>query len=276
MAVAVVRRILRRPEAQFVVVGLALFALHRAVAPRAPSRRIEVGPAVREALAQDHRRRSGAEPTAAELEALVRRYVETEVLAREAVSLGLDRGDTIVRRRLVQKMELLLEAEADARPPTEAELRALAARRAEADTLPARRSFTHVFVSRDRHPDPAAEAARLRGLLDGGADPATLGDPFLRGRSLTLADEREAAGVFGEPFARALFALDENSSWSAPIASSYGLHLVRVTERRPPEAPPFEAIRARLRRAFEEERRAEARRQGLARLLARYDVRVAP
>jgi len=273
----VVRRILRRPEAQFVVVGVLLFALHRAVAPRAPSRRIEVGRAAREALAQDHRRRSGVEPTAAELDALVRRYVETEVLAREAVSLGLDRGDTIVRRRLVQKMELLLEAEADARAPTDAELRALAARRADADRLPERRSFTHVFVSRDRHPDAAAEAARLRRLLDGGADAAALGDPFLRGRAMALADEREVAAAFGEPFARALFALDDNATgWSAPIASSYGLHLVRVTERRPPEAPPFEAIRARLRRAWEEERRAEARRTGLQRLVARYDVRVAP
>jgi hypothetical protein len=147
------------------------------VAPRAAGRRIEVGRSAREALAKEHRRRTGSEPTAAELDALVRRYVETEALAREVVALGLDRGDTIVRRRLVQKMEL--------------------------------------FVSRDRHPDAEREAARLRTIVDRGGDAATLGDPFVRGRAMTLADEGEVGGVFGATFARALFALDENR-WSQP------------------------------------------------------------
>src|SRR5260370_1160777 len=113
------RLVRREPWGHFVLLGAALLLVYRPVAPRPPRRRIEGGGALGDGLRQEHRRRTGALPTADEERALVQRYVDSEVLYREALAEGLDRGDLIVRRRLVQKMEFLLGAGADGREPTD-------------------------------------------------------------------------------------------------------------------------------------------------------------
>src|SRR6476469_6919771 len=102
------KRWYREPLVQMALAGAVLFALYRWVSPPRPGQRIEVSAEVVRGLRADHARRTGAAPTAAEEQALVRRYVENEALYREALALTLDRGDVIVRRRLVQKMELFL------------------------------------------------------------------------------------------------------------------------------------------------------------------------
>src|SRR5262249_30114133 len=149
---------LREPLLHFLVLGVALFALHRVIAPRPPGRTIAVTPEVAEGLARDHERRTRAAPSADERRALIDRYVESELLYREALALGLDRGDTIVRRRLVQKMQFVLETAGDGEQPGDDELRALIARAPERWAQPTRLSFTHVFV-------PSGDAAPLRARL---------------------------------------------------------------------------------------------------------------
>ena len=169
-----------------------------------PGRTIVVTGAVRDGLRADWRRRTGSLPSADEERGLVRRWVDNEVLYREALAEGLDRGDVIIRRRLEQKMEFLLDAAADAREPSDAELQALLAAEAARFARPARLGLEHVFIARDRHADAPAEAARLGRLLDGGAAPQTLGDPFVRGRSFASVRPSELAAIFGPAFARAV------------------------------------------------------------------------
>jgi peptidyl-prolyl cis-trans isomerase C len=278
-----VRRLSREPLLHFVLLGAALFALHRAVAPRPDprsARRIEVTPSVLAGLLQEHARRTGAPPTRDEERALVRRYVDAEVLYREALALGLDRGDVIVRRRLVQKMELLDEEEAPA-VPAEAELQAILDGAGDRWARPARVALEHVFVARDRHADAAAEAARLRARLLAGDDPARLGDPFLRGRAFPPTAERDLAAMFGAPFARAVMALPEppqrdRGAWSEPIASSFGWHLVRVTAREEARPARLDEVRREVEHAWRERRRAEAKRAALDRLRMHYDVVLPP
>ena len=103
------RRWLKEPLLHFAVLGAALVGLHRWVAPPSLGRQIVLSAPLIHGLRQDHLRRNGALPTASEEAALVQRYIDNEVLYREALALGLDRGDIIVRRRLVQKMEFLTE-----------------------------------------------------------------------------------------------------------------------------------------------------------------------
>ncbi len=270
------RRLVREPLVHFAVLGAALVALHHAVAPAPPTRTIVVTTAVQRGFEQEHLRRHGRPPTPEEARALVDRYVDTEVMLREALALGLDRGDIIVRRRLVQKMEFLNEGAEPLPPPTDADLAAVLARHAEQYVIASRIGLTHVFVSSTQHPnDAAVVAAELHERLVAGEDPARLGDPFLRGRDFRAQTETELAGVFGPAFAHAVQTLPLDA-WSDPIASSFGLHLVRVTERSGGRTATVDEARRELRHEWERERRAALARTALERLRGRYDVRVEP
>jgi peptidyl-prolyl cis-trans isomerase C len=271
-----VRRLVREPLLHFLVLGAALFAWHRAVAPPAEGDAIVVTAAVQRGFRQEHLRRHGRLPTPEEERALVERYVDTEVMLREALALGLDRGDIIVRRRLVQKMEFVSASLEPHVAPTDADLEALLARNAERYMLASRLTLEHVFVSSGTHPaDGAAVAAELRERLVAGEDPARLGEPFLRGRTFRAQSEGELGGVFGPAFATAVAALPPDE-WSAPIASSFGWHVVRVSERSGGRRATVAEVRRELERDWDEERRAESARTALQRLRARYDVRIEP
>lgn len=267
-------RWLREPLVHFVLLGAVVFAVHQAVAPPRPTNRIVISDAIIRGLRQEHLRRNGALPTPEEEAALIQRFVDNEILYREAVAQGLDRGDIIVRRRLVQKMEFVLEGEEPIAEPTDADLQTYLEAHTERYAVAARVGLTHVFVSTDQHGlDAERTAAELRRQLEAGADPSGLGDPFLRGRDFPLRTERELAGIFGTPFAAQVMALPVGT-WSAPLRSSYGLHLVRVTESSAGRQPTLEEVRAVVQRDWQEERRTATNAAALARLRQRYDVSV--
>lgn len=269
------RALLREPLVHFLILGTGLFLLQARVSRDPGARTIVVPASALQGMRQDHLRRTGHPPSAEQEAAMLQRYLDDEARYREALSLGLDRGDVIVRRRLVQKMDFLLEDGAPLPEPTDQDLAAYLTAHAERYAAPDRVTLEHVFVSRERHPDAPADAARLRDALAAGADPASLGDPFLRGREFRLASERDLAGVFGTGFARRVMAVPAGE-WAGPIESGYGSHVVRVGERRPGGAPPLEAVRETVLRDWRAERREEASRAALDRLRASYEVRVDP
>jgi peptidyl-prolyl cis-trans isomerase C len=266
-------RWMKEPLVHFVVLGAALVAAHQWLAPPLP-RHIVLSEAVIRGLRQDYLRRNGARPTLEEEAALIQHFIDDEVQYREALALGLDRGDIIVRRRLVQKMEFLTE---DAEPipePTDDQLRSYLGAHAERYALPERVAITHVFISTDRHGSEAPALARaLRDALMNGADPSRLGDPFLRGRDIALSTEQELAAIFGNGFAARVIALPPGV-WSEPLPSSYGLHLARVTNRASGRHPDLTEIRAAVRRDWREEQRTAANRAALDRLRRQYDIRI--
>ncbi|HLK12737.1 MAG TPA: peptidylprolyl isomerase [Candidatus Binatia bacterium] len=260
-------RWLREPLLHFAVLAAALLAVERRLAPEA--RRIVVPAEVVRGLRQDHLRRTGMPPTPAEEAGLVERWVDDEVLVREALALGLDRGDVIVRRRLVQKMEILAEGP-DAPAPSDAVLAEYLARHAERYATPARVSLTQVWAG----PGVDAAAARaLRARLAAGTDPAAVGAPFVAGRSFARRSEQELADVFGADFAAAAMGLPVGE-WAGPVRSSYGFHLVLVRERQPGYPPVLDEVRAAVTRDWQEEERAARVRAARAALRARYAVAV--
>jgi peptidyl-prolyl cis-trans isomerase C len=264
------RRLVREPLVHFLVLGVALLAVERRALP-AGGREIVVDAAAVRGLAADHERRTGLPPTPAEQAALVTRWLEDEALYREALALGLDRGDVIVRRRLVQKMELLTEDLEPVPAPDDATLAAWLAAHADRYAAPLRVSLEHVFVA-GAHP----EAARALGArLAAGADARALGDPFLHGRTFAARTTGELARVFGDGFARAAAALPAGT-WSAPIRSSYGLHLVRVTARDAGGPAALAAVRDAVARDWTAAEREQANRAARARVRARYRVTVEP
>lgn len=271
----VLARILREPLIHFFVAGGVLWAAHRALVPdAATARRIVIAAPVQASLIADFSRRTARAPTATERAAILADYVDDEVLYREALARGLDRGDVIVRRRLIQKMGFVAERTQDGEPDEAALGRHLETHAARYLTPP-RVALRHVFVRRaaDGAQDAGVRASALRERLTRGADPATLGDPFLHGAALPLSTETELAARFGPAFAQAALALPEGA-WSAPVTSSYGLHLVQITAREPAHAPKLSEVRDQLARDLGAELRAQARRRALDELRTGYEVRI--
>jgi hypothetical protein len=197
-------------------------------------------------------------------------------LLREALALGMDRTDLVVRRRLIQKMKLL--AQAAAAEPTRAELEAFLAHNRERFTQPARVRISHVYLSRDRRGDSLEVDARalFDRLIAESVDPhgaSELGDPFLLQHHLPLRSERDLAKAFGPEFARRVLAQGPGA-WSAPVASSYGVHLVWVHERVPELPSSLASVAGEVRAALLAGRGEAELRARLRRLRSRTAVRV--
>jgi peptidyl-prolyl cis-trans isomerase C len=268
-----VDRVRRDPALHFLLLGAALFAAYAWFGGNRADRRIVVSAQSVEALRLDHLRRTGALPDADAERALIERYVDDEVLYREALSLGLDRGDVIIRRRLIQSMEFLLEDTGSVEEPSLAELEAHLRLYRERYESPERFVLAHVFVDPGRRGGGTErDALELRRRLLAGTDPELLGDPFIHGTRLGPRSEREIAALLGVDFAARVAALPAGE-WSEPLASAFGLHLVRLEERLPARLPALDEVRDRVRRDWRAERRAEGQREGRERLRRAYDVR---
>ena len=118
---ALARKLLREPLVQFLLLGALLFVLLRRGRAGGPGRgttRITITPGLVEHLASGFARTWQQPPTDEELKGLIDEHVKEEIATREAVAMGLDEDDTIIRRRLRQKLEFLVEGAADQVPPT--------------------------------------------------------------------------------------------------------------------------------------------------------------
>jgi hypothetical protein len=213
-------------------------------------------------------------PDADDLRGLVNDHLREEVLYREALAMGLDRDDSIVRRRMAQKMEFLTQDIAAAVEPDDAALRKFFAENAPRYAKAPRVTFRHVFFSKERRGAKLdADAREGLAALSNGASDETMGDPFLHEYEFKDASADEIAAALGREFADAMTAL-QAGAWVGPVASSYGVHLVRVSGRAEPPAPAFEAMREAVVRDLADERRRTANTDFLARLKARYRISV--
>ena len=274
------RRWLREPLVHFLAIGLALFAISRLVdADRNVVQRltrIEITPDdVRqvEAVWQAQWQRL---PTPDEMRNLLEAKVHEEVMYREALALGLDRGDTIVKRRMAQKMEFLGEDLSGLPEPTAAELRGWFTKNVELYRLPGRISFRHLYFAADRQGTPARQAAdaALASLTRSGqtATSDIRGDRFMYQDTYADRDQDQVGAVFGMAFAAAMFGLEAGAAWQGPIESGYGWHVVLVDGKMPGRVPPFDEVEARVRNDWVAERRTEARRKSFEAMKARYTV----
>jgi len=271
-------RALREPLLQFLLVGLALFGAWHGLQP-ADAR----GPADRIVITDDDLKQMTAVwvsqgrpmPTAQQLQGLIDIKVREEVLYREALALGLDKDDAIVKRQLARKMDFLAEDLSKLEEPKPDELRAYYEQNKPRFALPGRVSFRHVYFSPDRRGAQArADAqAALASLADQPIDAAAAarGDPFMfhafyGDRSLDVV-----AKEFGPPFARALAGIAPGA-WTGPVESGYGWHLVFVDAMTPERVPDFDEIEAEVRTAWVEDKREQTRARVYEAMRARYEV----
>jgi hypothetical protein len=261
------RRLVLEPLFHFLLIGLAVFAVHRAIGPSSPrpdQAVIEVTPAVVERIVGQFEAVWRRPPTAAEQAGLIDDYLREEVYYREALALGLDRDDTVIRRRLRQKMEFLGDAGAGALEATDAELQSYLQAHPERFARPARVTFRQVFVA-NADPGPALAA------LAGGADPASVGVGSLLPPTMEAAVASSVDGPFGGGFFAEVAALAPGA-WQGPVASAYGNHLVWVEEREPAATPAFEEVRRAVEEAWRRDKAAELGEAAYQALRRRYEV----
>jgi len=272
------KRLLREPLAHFLVLGALIFAgyafldRNREVAPG----QIIVSQGQLEAMMVGFTRTWQRSPTPEEWEGLIRDRVREEVYCREAMALGLDRDDTIIRRRLRQKMEFISEDRAAQAPPTDAELGAYLTAHPDLFRVERRLTLTHVFLDPEKHGENLArDAARLLARLNqaGTADVRAAGDPFLLEHHFAAVTASELDKQFGTGFSARLDGLAPGQ-WQGPVESGYGVHLVRVDEQAPARLPALADVRDAVLREWDSDRRKEANAQFYQGLLERYTVTI--
>ena len=267
--------LIREPLIHFLVVGVLLFAASQAWRTANDLHTVVVTPETVASLATKYRLQFGEAPTTSELERLIDLYVEEEVLYREGRALGLDDGDEIVRRRIAQKTEFLLQDREAPAEPTEAQLRAFYAAAAARYAEPVRTSFSHLYFSPDGSGEVAARARAeeaLSRLRAGAPSNEVKADRFPDLNTYAAMAPQEAARVFGESELAAAVAQAPRDAWSGPYRSGYGWHLVHVSDRAPGGRRPFSAVAARVREDLLADQHAKANARAISDLRRRYSV----
>ena len=286
------RKVLKDPLVHFLVLGLGLFAVFAWVSEDEASlddRIIEVDRAALLSYIQYHARAFSAEAAAAhldgmpesELERLVDAHVREEVLHREALALGMDQTDHVIRHRLVQSIEFITDDLAlRTTEVTGDELETYFEANRQRYYVEPTITFTHVFFNNERHgvDEARALAAEKLGQLNRErvpfADAPGHGDRFLYLVNYVERTPDLVASHFGAGMADAVFArVPDDAAWIGPLESRYGHHLVLVTDKTEGRVPELVEVEARVRTDAEREA-AEARRDAaIDALIDTYEIR---
>jgi peptidyl-prolyl cis-trans isomerase C len=277
---AVRKRLLREPLVHFLVLGGVLFGAYflerEPGTDDASSKEIRLTVDDLAQLLMVFESKWRRQPTEEEFTALVDDRVREDVLYREALTLGLDKEDEIVKRRMAQKMKFLAEDVATAREPTTEELRSWFTRHSGLFATPARYSFRHLYFSPDRRGgaarDDAADAlTKLAGQPQGSALATSLGDAFMFQDYYGDRAPQAIAREFGPEFAQAVEKLAPGA-WQGPVKSGYGWHLVFVDTVIPGRIPAFEEVAEDVKTAWLGEQKAEAWQKAYDEMRSKYTV----
>ncbi len=274
-------RIWKEPLIHFFVLGLVVFGLH-AVLEKKPEPAndpflVEVTSADIEWFRTMWSKRMGREPTVEELRGTVNQLIREQILSREAVSIGLDEGDIVVRRRLAQKMDFLFKDLSVITEPSDDELQAYLQQNRSTYEVPAQATFTHVYFSTDkRSEEGAADAARrlverLRANKGVPPDVSAQGDPFLLQSNYSDWSLLDIRSEFGTRFATAV-GEQKPRSWQGPVPSGYGMHAVYVHERSDAKIPDFGDVKEKLKADWMAARQREIARKAYEKVRERYRV----
>jgi len=266
------RRFIREPLLHFLLVGALLFLVFGlSQDPVTDSaNRIVVDAGQVEQLSVQFQRTWMRPPTKRELEGLVESHVRDEVYYREAVALGLDKDDPVMRRRMRQKLEFLFE-DLTAETPTEEQLSGYLEENSDYFRIEPRVSFQQLYLNPDNRADPVGDARRLLTSLEEGAAPATSGDPSLLPSELTQASTSEIARTFGREFADEVSQMPPGG-WLGPVYSGLGVHVVRVIDREEGRLPELAEVRPVVEREWLANRRQELKDLSYSRLREGYEI----
>ena len=272
--------IIKDPLLHFLVLGAGLFFMYSAMdkSDEAATQRIVVDHNQALRLAEQFRRTWMRPPTHQELENMAQEFVKEEILYREALALGLDQDDLVIRRRLRQKMEFISSDLVEPKAPSETELLVYFDANREKFRLPDRYSLQHVYLDPNKTSSDVSRTAeellrRLNRNPDLSPDPTSVGDFTLLPCQVDALTVHEVANIFGQAFANGITDAPVDQ-WSGPYASSFGLHLVRILDRETGQIPAMAGIRRVIEREWTAEHRNAANDAYYQKVRSRYDVEI--
>lgn len=264
----------KEPLLHFLMIGAVIFVVFSITNKEETAdsgNKIVVSSAEIKRLSDSWSKRRNRPPSVNELQGLIDAFIKEEIYYREALSLGLDQNDTIIRRRLMQKMEFLSDDLAELSQPDEAELNKYFIANKNKYQFPARISFTHIYFSPDKRGAGAREdSKRVLADLDVPRAPE-LGDRFMMAYDFVHETPSEVARIFGSDFAEQLFTLDRNT-WQGPVASGYGFHLVRISEKTDARKPELAAVIEKVRTDLMFEQRRKTNKEIYDKFKERYEI----
>jgi hypothetical protein len=275
------KKVLREPLFHFLLIGAGLFLLFGWRGGPAPlpsgqagpqSAKIVVSQSDVDQIVATFTRTWQRSPTEEEMKGLVEDFVRNEIYYREALAIGLDRDDGVIRRRMRQKMEFIFEDISSQTEPTDEELLAYMKKHPISYLVDPQIAFRHVYVNADKRGTNAeAEARQILAQLREGTDPDSVGDPLLLEREIRLSPLWDIGKQFGEEFSRNLLEL-KSGTWDGPVRSGFGLHLVLVTKRVEGRLPELKEVREMVKRDWTFERQKELKDAAYAKIRERYTV----
>jgi parvulin-like peptidyl-prolyl isomerase len=277
------QRLAREPLFHFLIIGAGLFLLFgwgsfppppRGGQPGLQPEKIVVTPDDMDQLVKTFAKTWQRPPTETEIKDLVENFVRDEIYYREALAAGLDRDDSVIRRRMRQKMEFILEDLTSWAEPTDEELLAYMNRHPDSYLVEPQVAFRHVYINTSKRGTSApSDALHLLAQLREGAEPDSLGDPISLDSQVPLSPLWEIRKRFGDEFSRTLLDL-ASGTWEGPIRSGFGLHLVRVAKHEGGRLPELNDVREIVKRDWLFDRQRTLKEDAYAKIRERYTVTV--
>ncbi len=268
------KKTLQEPLVHFILLSLTIFVIYQWIASynHRTAQTVVVSQAEIERLVSLYVAETGVLPSDANMTAVLRNHIQNEVLAREARKLGMAEEDTIVKRRLAQKMTFMLSDLEQIETPNDNVLVAWFEENVSKFKVPLRLSFDHVFFSDGQDSRIAKALEDLR--VNPTGDWPGKGDPFMLQRQYVSQSMPEVLRVFGEQFCIGLseLAATEDGLWQGPLRSAFGSHLVRITDRSSERTPSFREVRSRVLQDWREAERRRRTAQNIEAIVSKYDV----
>lgn len=276
-------KILREPLLHFLMLGAVFFLVYYWLNPSdtsSMSNQINVTQNDIDRFVQIFQKQWNRQPTRQELEGMVQAHLKEEILYREALALGMEKDDTIVRRRLAQKMEFLITDVIVPEEVADEELMTFYQKHSERYTRAARMSFRHIYFNPDKRGERLWDEAKatlttLQATKVDAEVPDNYGDRFMLQQRYSLQSVSQITRMFGGEFAEQLVELAPGS-WQGPITSGYGVHLVYIEQREAASIYPFTEVRERVKTDYLFELRQTRNEAMLEKLKTRYEITIAP
>lgn len=277
-----IAKLLKEPIIYFFVIGFVVFGLHSFLNSENRDKNedpfsVSVTSADIEWIRSSWEARMKRQPTQQELQGLISRFIRDEILFREASAMDLDDRDLVIQRRLVQKLTFVFEDLAESVEPTDDELKKYMQENQERYRIPEMMSFSHVYFNPGKRKDVMKDAEKvlvqLKSAQSGPEEAVSLGDTIMIDSSYKERSPDEVSRTLGKEFSDDLFSAGE-MGWQGPIASTFGLHLVYISERIEARMPEFETIREDVKNDFMYTRKKNVVDAAYNALKSRYTVLV--
>jgi len=267
------KKLFREPIVFFILVGGLFYILNIWLTKKSipEEKKIEISLSQVQQLSAQFSKTWMRQATDEELQALIQDHIRDEVYYREAIAMGLDNNDAVIRRRMRQKLEMLLNDMAAARVPSDQVLTNYMNENAEKFSKDPIITFQQIYLNPDKRPDVSADAVAILNQLKSGENSDSLGDPTMLGYAFSEYTQSAIARQFGGEFAQQIIKL-KPGDWQGPIYSGMGVHIVKIDVFTPGEMPKLSEIRDKVEREWMAETTKELKDEAFDELLKSYEI----